>query len=100
MTSWIVAKMKLYYSPGSTYARNVRIVAMETKLDKKMEMVNVAVGATAPSTIRASAQAPPASSVRLTAAPATAMSFRSAATGQAAAVAIVPPLIARSNCGI
>jgi hypothetical protein len=38
-----MAKMKLYYSPGSPYARKARIVAMETKLDKKMEMVNVAV---------------------------------------------------------
>jgi glutathione S-transferase len=31
-----MTKMKLYYSPGSPYARKVRIVAMETKLDKKM----------------------------------------------------------------
>jgi glutathione S-transferase len=43
-----MAKMKLYYSPGSPYARKVRIVAMETKLDKKMEMVNVAVSPIAP----------------------------------------------------
>jgi glutathione S-transferase len=43
-----MAKMKLYYSPGSPYARKVRIVAMETKLDKKMEMVNVAVSSIAP----------------------------------------------------
>jgi glutathione S-transferase len=32
-----MAKMKLYYSPGSPYARKDRIVAMETELDKKME---------------------------------------------------------------
>jgi glutathione S-transferase len=38
-----MAKMKLYYSPGSPYARKVRVVALETKLDKKIEMVNVAV---------------------------------------------------------
>src|SRR4249920_1572498 len=43
-----MAKMKLYYSRGSPYARKVRIVAMETKLDKKMEMVNVAVSPVAP----------------------------------------------------
>jgi len=43
-----MAKMKLYYSPGSPYARKVRIVAMETKLDRKMEMVNVAVSPIAP----------------------------------------------------
>jgi glutathione S-transferase len=43
-----MAKMKLYYSPASPYARKVRIVAMETKLDKKMEMVNVAVSPIAP----------------------------------------------------
>ena len=29
-----MAKMKLYYSPGSPYARKVRIVAMETKLER------------------------------------------------------------------
>jgi glutathione S-transferase len=33
--------MKLYYSPASPYARKVRITALETKLDKKIEMVNV-----------------------------------------------------------
>jgi glutathione S-transferase len=43
-----MAKMKLYYSPGSPYARKVRIVAMETKLDKKTEMANVAVSPIAP----------------------------------------------------
>ena len=43
-----MSKMKLYYSPGSPYARKVRILAMETKLDKKMEMVNVALSPVAP----------------------------------------------------
>jgi glutathione S-transferase len=43
-----MAKMKLYYSPGSPYARKVRVVAMETRLDKKMEMVNVALTPVAP----------------------------------------------------
>ena len=43
-----MAKMKLDYSPASPYARKVRIVAMETKLDKRMEMVNVAVSPIAP----------------------------------------------------
>jgi len=38
-----MAKMKLYYSPGSPYARKVRVVAIETGLDKKIEMVNVAL---------------------------------------------------------
>ena len=38
-----MAKMKLYYSPGSPCARKVRVVAMQTRLDRKMEMVNVAV---------------------------------------------------------
>ena len=33
--------MKLLGSPGSPYARKVRITAIETKLDKKIEMVNV-----------------------------------------------------------
>ena len=36
-----MAKMKLYYSPASPYARKVRITALETRLDKKIEMVNV-----------------------------------------------------------
>ena len=43
-----MAKMRLYYSPGSPYARKVRVVALETKLDKKMEMINVAVSPVAP----------------------------------------------------
>jgi glutathione S-transferase len=43
-----MAKMKLYYSPGSPYARKVRVVAMETRLDRKMEMVNVAVSPVVP----------------------------------------------------
>ena len=43
-----MAKMKLYYSPGSPYARKVRVVALETKLDKKIEMVNVALTPVAP----------------------------------------------------
>ena len=38
-----MAKMKLYYSPGSPYARKVRAMAIETGLDKKIDMVNVAV---------------------------------------------------------
>lgn len=38
-----MARMKLYYSPSSPYARKVRIVAIETKLDKRVEMVNVAL---------------------------------------------------------
>ena len=36
-----MARMKLYYSPASPYARKVRITAIETRLDKKIEMVNV-----------------------------------------------------------
>jgi glutathione S-transferase len=36
-----MAKMKLYYSPASPYARKVRALAIETKLDKKIDMVNV-----------------------------------------------------------
>ena len=44
----IMAKMKLYYSPASPYARKVRVVAIETKLDKKIEMVNVALSPVAP----------------------------------------------------
>ena len=31
-----MAKMKLYYSPASPYARKVRAVAIETGLDKKI----------------------------------------------------------------
>ena len=38
-----MARMKLYYSPSSPYARKVRIVAIETGLDKKIEMTNVAL---------------------------------------------------------
>jgi glutathione S-transferase len=43
-----MAKMKLYYSPSSPYARKVRITALETRLDKKIEMVNVALTPVAP----------------------------------------------------
>src|SRR6185312_7819428 len=43
-----MAKMKLYYSPASPYARKVRVVALETGLDKKIEMVNVALSPVAP----------------------------------------------------
>jgi glutathione S-transferase len=43
-----MTKMKLYYSPGSPYARKVRVVAMETRLDRKMEMVNVVVSPVVP----------------------------------------------------
>jgi glutathione S-transferase len=43
-----MAKMKLYYSPSSPYARKVRVVAIETKLDKKIEMVNVGLTPVAP----------------------------------------------------
>jgi glutathione S-transferase len=38
-----MARMKLYYSPSSPYARKVRVMAIETRLDKKIEMVNVAL---------------------------------------------------------
>jgi glutathione S-transferase len=38
-----MAKMRLYYSPASPYARKVRAVAIETGLDKKIDMVNVAL---------------------------------------------------------
>ena len=38
-----MARMRLYYSPASPYARKVRAVAMEAGLDKKIEMVNVAL---------------------------------------------------------
>jgi len=38
-----MAKMRLYYSPSSPYARKVRVLALETKLDKKIEMINVAL---------------------------------------------------------
>ena len=43
-----MAEMKLYYSPGSPYARKVRVVAIKTRLDRKMEMVNVVVSPVAP----------------------------------------------------
>ena len=43
-----MAKMKLYYSPSSPYARKVRVVALLTGLDKKMDMVNVALTPVAP----------------------------------------------------
>ena len=43
-----MAKMKLYYSPSSPYARKVRAVAIETGLDKKLDMVNVALTPVAP----------------------------------------------------
>jgi glutathione S-transferase len=43
-----MARMKLYYSPSSPYARKVRVLAIETKLDKKIEMVNVALTPVAP----------------------------------------------------
>jgi glutathione S-transferase len=43
-----MAKMKLYYSPASPYARKVRITAIETGLDRKMEMMNVALTPVAP----------------------------------------------------
>jgi len=36
-----MAKMRLYYNPLSPYARKVRVLALETKLDKKIEMINV-----------------------------------------------------------
>ena len=38
-----MARMRLYYSPASPYARKVRAVAIETGLDKKIEMINVAL---------------------------------------------------------
>jgi len=38
-----MAKMRLYYSPSSPYARKVRVLALETGLDKKIDMVNVAL---------------------------------------------------------
>ena len=43
-----MARMKLYYSPSSPYARKVRVLALESKLDKKIEMVNVALTPVAP----------------------------------------------------
>ena len=38
-----MARMTLYYSPASPYARKVRVVALESGLDKKIEPVNVAL---------------------------------------------------------
>jgi glutathione S-transferase len=43
-----MTKMKLYYSPISPYARKVRVVAMETRLDRNIELVNVAVSPIVP----------------------------------------------------
>jgi hypothetical protein len=43
-----MTQMKLYYSPLSPYARKVRMVAMETRLDRNMEMVNVSVSPVVP----------------------------------------------------
>lgn len=38
-----MARMKLFYSPASPYARKVRAVAIEAGLDSRIELVNVAV---------------------------------------------------------
>lgn len=38
-----MARMRLYYSPASPYARKVRVVAIETGLDKKIETIEVAL---------------------------------------------------------
>ena len=43
-----MARMKLYYSPASPYARKVRAMAIETGLDKKIDMVNVILTPVAP----------------------------------------------------
>ena len=43
-----MAKMRLYYSPTSPYARKVRVLAIETKLDRKIDLVNVALSPVAP----------------------------------------------------
>jgi glutathione S-transferase len=43
-----MAKMRLYYSPTSPYARKVRVVAIETRLDKKIDLVNVTLTPIAP----------------------------------------------------
>ncbi|MBM3651052.1 MAG: glutathione S-transferase family protein [Alphaproteobacteria bacterium] len=40
--------MRLYYSPASPYARKVRVAALETGLDKKIEPINVALTPTVP----------------------------------------------------
>jgi glutathione S-transferase len=43
-----MAKMRLYYSPTSPYARKVRALAIETGLGKKIELVNVVLTPIAP----------------------------------------------------
>src|SRR5260370_22349364 len=43
-----MAKMTFYSAPTSPYARKVRVVAIETGLDKKMELVNVVLSPVAP----------------------------------------------------
>ncbi len=43
-----MAKMRLYYSPSSPYARKVRVLALETGLDKKIEQIDVALSPVAP----------------------------------------------------
>ena len=43
-----MAKMRLFYSPASPYARKVRVLALEAGLDKKLEMINVALTPVAP----------------------------------------------------
>src|SRR6202045_1997042 len=43
-----MAKMKLYYSPSSPSARRGRAGAIETGLDKKLDMVNVTLTPVAP----------------------------------------------------
>jgi glutathione S-transferase len=43
-----MAKMTFYYAPTSPYARKVRVVAIETGLDKKMELVNAVLSPVAP----------------------------------------------------
>jgi glutathione S-transferase len=44
-----MAKMKLYYSPTSPYARKVRAAAIETGLDKKIDLVPATVSPVAAS---------------------------------------------------
>ena len=43
-----MAKMKLYFSPTSPYARKVRAVAIETGLDSKIDLVTATVSPVAP----------------------------------------------------
>ena len=43
-----MARMRLYYSPASPYARKVRVLALEAGLDRKIEMINVALSPVAP----------------------------------------------------